>query len=64
MNYRGSINCGILSSRMVGSGDRERKCEGKCHRHGLNMVFLHLALLQTAYLSVSKNQGGGHSFWK
>ena len=59
MNYQGSIDCGILASGMGGSGDREGKWEGKFQRHGLNMVFLHSALLQTAYLSVPKNQGGG-----
>ena len=32
-----SINCGILASGMGGSGDRERKWEGKFHQQGLKL---------------------------
>ena len=38
---QGNRNCGILASTIEGSGDRERKWEGKFHPQGLKLVFLH-----------------------
>ena len=42
---QGSINCGILATGMGGSGDKERKWEGKVHPQGLKMLFLHLSVI-------------------
>ena len=39
-SYPLSKNCGNLASGTGGSGDRERKWEGKFHRQELKMVFM------------------------
>ena len=54
---QGNRNCGILASRMGGSGDRERKWD-KFHSPGLKMVFSNWIRLKLAQMRPKMDQTG------